>query len=213
MPRPSPYKAKVTAVSDLPNGKWIATKKIDYLDPSGNPRVWEMAVRTTRRLSTLQGEPNVDAVSIVSVLRDPRNTNHVPQLVVVKQFRPPTSLVVLEFPAGLVDPNESIASTAERELVEETGYHGMYNRTLRELFSDPGLTNASMVLAYVDVDLLLPRNHNPQPQLQDGEFIETVLLPIPSLKQELEKLMDTEQCSIDARLYHFAEGLEFARSL
>ena len=34
------------------------------------------------------------------------------KIVLVKQFRPPTEQVVIELPAGLIDPNESIESTA-----------------------------------------------------------------------------------------------------
>ncbi len=30
----------------------------------------------------------------------------------------------LEFPSGLIDPQESLEQAAERELAEETGYHG-----------------------------------------------------------------------------------------
>lgn len=41
-----------------------------------------------------------------------------------RQFRPPAGRVVIEFPAGLVDPNETLEECALRELREETGYVG-----------------------------------------------------------------------------------------
>ncbi len=40
----------------------------------------------------------------------------------VRQYRHGSSSVTLEFPAGTVDPGESPAATAGRELEEETGY-------------------------------------------------------------------------------------------
>ncbi|KAK6205603.1 NUDIX hydrolase domain-like protein [Scheffersomyces amazonensis] len=202
----SPYDAKIVNVEESPNGKWIQTRKINYTDPKGNNRIWEMAVRTTRTETT-----NIDAVSIVSILHNTKNNSK--DIVIVKQFRPPTEHVVLELPAGLIDPKESIESTAERELIEETGYYGKFSKQSLVMYSDPGLTNANMVLAYVDVDLNDPRNQNPTPQLEDGEFIETITLPLNNLLGSLQDIMDKEGCTIDARLYHFAVGLDLAKNI
>ncbi|CAI5758219.1 unnamed protein product [Candida verbasci] len=195
----SPYKAKIISIESLQQGKWIQTKKINYSDPDGNDKQWEMAIRTTR-----SKEVNVDAVSIVSILHHPKGK----ELVLVKQFRPPTEKVVIELPAGLIDPNETIETTAVRELLEETGYHGVFRKQSPITFSDPGLTNANMVLAHVDVDLNNPKNKHPKPQLEDNEYIETFSLPLDNLLNSLELVMKKESCTVDARLYHFAMGLE-----
>jgi len=44
------------------------------------------------------------------------------QLVMERQFRYPVGQVVVEFPAGKVDPGEESLDCAKRELREETGY-------------------------------------------------------------------------------------------
>ena len=55
------------------------------------------------------------AVAIVPLLDDGR-------LVLERQFRYPVGRVLLEFPAGKIDPGESTLRCAQRELLEETGY-------------------------------------------------------------------------------------------
>jgi ADP-ribose pyrophosphatase len=55
------------------------------------------------------------AVTIVPILDDGR-------LVLERQFRYPVNQVILEFPAGKIDPGEDRLRCAMRELLEETGY-------------------------------------------------------------------------------------------
>ena len=55
------------------------------------------------------------AVMVVPLLDDGR-------LVMERQFRYPLGRVLLEFPAGKLEPGESVQRCAERELAEETGY-------------------------------------------------------------------------------------------
>jgi ADP-ribose pyrophosphatase len=44
------------------------------------------------------------------------------KVLVVEQYRPALERYTLELPSGLVDPGESPAEAAKRELLEETGY-------------------------------------------------------------------------------------------
>jgi ADP-ribose pyrophosphatase len=55
------------------------------------------------------------AVMVVPILDDGR-------IVMERQFRYPVKRVMIEFPAGKLDPGESVFHCAQRELREETGY-------------------------------------------------------------------------------------------
>lgn len=45
------------------------------------------------------------------------------QLVLERQYRYPLQRTLIEFPAGKLDPGEDPLACAQRELLEETGYH------------------------------------------------------------------------------------------
>ena len=64
------------------------------------------------------------------------------QVLMIRQYRHPVSRMLWEIPAGLRDiEGEPIGVTAERELLEETGYRARDWRVLVDYFSSPGMTN------------------------------------------------------------------------
>lgn len=149
---------------------------------------------------------NLTGVGIIAILKKPTG----PEILLQKQYRPPVEGVCIEMPAGLLDANESIERCAERELLEETGYIGTAVRSSPIMFNDPGFCNTNLKLVTVAVDLADPRNQNPVPQLEDGEFIETFTVPLKSFPEELRHLA-SEGYKLDARLQNVADGIELAR--
>jgi ADP-ribose pyrophosphatase len=78
------------------------------------------AVRDTVRLpdghtATREYVLHPGAVMVVPMLDDGR-------LVLERQYRHPLGRVMIEFPAGKIDPGEAHLACARRELLEETGY-------------------------------------------------------------------------------------------
>ena len=61
------------------------------------------------------------------------------RVLMIKQYRHPVSRLLWEIPAGLRDTaGESPLQTAQRELLEETGYRASQWHTLVDYFSSPG---------------------------------------------------------------------------
>ncbi|HZT12002.1 MAG TPA: NUDIX hydrolase [Candidatus Baltobacteraceae bacterium] len=65
------------------------------------------------------------------------------RVVLVRQYKHGIGRVVLELPAGAIDPGEEPLQTARRELSEETGYEAPALELVRSFVTDP--TNADTV--------------------------------------------------------------------
>ncbi|WP_250492527.1 NUDIX hydrolase [Caballeronia sp. GAWG1-1] len=94
-----------------------------------------------------------------------------------RQYRYPVGKVLLEFPAGKLDPNEDELTCAKRELLEETGY------TASEWIF---LTRIHPVISYSTefIDLYLARGLTAgDARLDEGEFLETFIAEPAQLMQ------------------------------
>ena len=99
------------------------------------------------------------AVMILPVFDDGR-------VLVERQFRYPVGKVVMEYPAGKLDPNEDSLTCARRELKEETGY------SAKEFFF---ITRIHPVFSYSTefIDLYLARGLTTgERQLDEHEFLD-----------------------------------------
>ena len=194
----------ITSVEDLPTSesRWIALKRIQYVDQTGKARTWEVATRKTR------GTAGVDAVAMGNVLRHPRRP---PATLLVIQYRPPLDAYTVEWPAGLVDAGETAEQAAVREFKEETGYDCTVTSVSPPQAADPGMTNANMQLVMVDVDLSgVDADEAPEQRLEDGEHIERVIVPMSEFYDRLVEYAARPRHVVAAKLFHFAAGMQFA---
>jgi ADP-ribose pyrophosphatase len=89
-------------------------------------------------------------------IQEPNNILIVPvikknRFILVYQKREPVNKKIYEFPMGWIDKGESSLKSANRELVEETGYRP--KSKLKKLFSfypDPGRINKKMICYLAD---------------------------------------------------------------
>uniref|UniRef100_A0A8D0HGF3 ADP-sugar pyrophosphatase n=1 Tax=Sphenodon punctatus TaxID=8508 RepID=A0A8D0HGF3_SPHPU len=140
--------------------KWVKLEQTTYDDPSGRTRIWETVKRTTRKEGS-----SADGVAVIPMLL---RTLHYDCVILVKQFRPPMGGYCLEFPAGLIEENESPESAALRELEEETGYKGDVIDCSPVTCLDPGLTNCTTHLVTVTINGDEAENLRPKQKPDDG---------------------------------------------
>ena len=74
-------------------------------------------------------------------------------VLLVRQYRYPVGLDLLEIPAGVIEEGESPDHTAQRELREETGYASRNLRALGGIYSSPGFCDEILYM-YLARDLV-----------------------------------------------------------
>jgi len=173
--------------------KFVELEEITWQGTDGKTRIWDTAERVGR----------LEAVMLIAKLV-PSN-----RLILINQYRPPVNNYVLEFPAGIIDKNETPETTALRELKEETGHiGGIVNRTPLT-YNTPGLTSEAVYQFCIEIDENMEENKNPQPTPDDGEHIEVVLVEF----SKLNHFMNNEFMKgtlIDSKVVSYIQGIKNA---
>ncbi len=99
-------------------------------------------------------------------------------VVMMRQFRPALNKYIYELPAGTLDPNESLATCAHRELLEETGLKARKLVKLGSIYPVPGYST-EIIHIYKAEQLTLT-----EAQPEEYEVIET----IPMTRIQVKKL-------------------------
>ncbi|GLC47595.1 hypothetical protein PLESTB_000005300 [Pleodorina starrii] len=172
--------------------RWLSLHKLQYEDHLGRCYGWEAVTRQTRPSATTGEEESAGGVAVFAKIVSRSWPTRVP---VVVQFRPPLECLVIELPAGLVEPGQSAEETALRELREETGFTGhRVTGVSLPLAESPGITDSCCQLALVEVDGDASENAAARPSPEAGELLRCELLPYDSLLESLLQLRD-RQCA------------------
>lgn len=158
----SDLKEKILRTETLITGKYLTYERWQVEQANGRKAVREI-VRPP------------DAVAIVPIDSDGI-------LYLVRQSRPAVDDVLLEIPAGLIDPSESPAETAERELIEEIGRRPLKLIPLISYWHAEGYSTGRIWL-FLAHGLEKVSNFQPNP----NEILEQVSLPFADAVRMVEK--------------------------
>ncbi len=103
------------------------------------------------------------------------------EILLVSQFRLPAGKVLLEIPAGTLDPQEEPLICAQRELEEETGYVAGRWQELASVFLAPGYSTERIHIFLAEE--LSPGEMSPD---QD-EILSLKRFPLPQLLKMIEE--------------------------
>lgn len=104
-------------------------------------------------------------------------------LLFVRQFRYPYQKVLLELPAGKLDPGEDPLEAGRRELREETGAEAARYESLGELYPSPGYCG-EIIHLYAARGLVFGETHP-----DEDEFLELEKIP---LEKAVRMVLDGE---------------------
>lgn len=163
-------------------GSFMSAVEITYRDARGVVRTWEALERV-----------GIGGI-VVMVAVTPAG-----EVILEKQFRPPMGRDVIELPAGLVDPGESMESAAKRELIEETGWSAGKMEFLAEGPSSTGASTETL-RAYLCTDLVQVGKNGGD----DNEIIEVIEIPIRKV-QEFLRAAQMNGTLVDLKVFGLVE--------
>lgn len=175
-------------------------RKLSNINPSRVTSQPPSQLDASLRETTLSSEPLYSG-RIISVRRETVQlpdgrvgqreiVDHAPAVVVlayeqgglhlIRQYRKPIESVLIETPAGLIDPNEDPLTAAQRELKEETGFTAQNWTFLLKGYPTPGFCNE---LYYLYLAQGLEKGKT---QFDADEYLEPFFMPMSAIGAAIE---------------------------
>ena len=183
---------RVIGSRTLGEGRFLTLRELEFIDDRGRRRKWESADRSGN---------GAGVFLVAHIVPDD-------ELLLIRQFRPPANRLMLEFPAGLIDPGETAEETAHRELYEETGYRGRILSVGAPAYSSPGMTGEPITMVTMEIDGDEFRGREVSPHPEETESIECFRVPLRELAAFLRR-QESEGVGIDTKLHVFALAQRF----
>ena len=106
---------KLKKLRKIHQGKFLSYYEGDFENENGTKKTYEIVSRDGHLNEENFGKNVPAGVALVSLSEDHQ------RILLQSEFRYATNKFIYNFPAGLVDPGESVEQAARRELREETG--------------------------------------------------------------------------------------------
>lgn len=128
---------KYEKIEKVYDGAYLDYYLVTYRDAEGREKVYEMVSRD-KEIDSREKLYDHSTDAVVMIVNDPSDEH----VVLVREFRLELGKTIFGFPAGLIDPGETAAECAVRELKEETGLDMVEVKdVLKGAFSAVGISN------------------------------------------------------------------------
>ncbi len=175
----------IKAVNKITNYKYLNLFSVSYEDKKKTEKEWILASRSPNVDLNPEEPITPDAVVVVPF--------HIKQnkLVIIKEFRVALADYQYGFPAGLLDPGETIDVAGKRELYEETGLNLI--KVIKKspaIYSSSGMTDESVSMLFAECDGEPTNEYN-----EDSEDIEVLMVS----QQDAIKLLGKNHEKFDVK--------------
>ena len=187
-------KQKLLSLKKITDRKWINLFETVFLTSRKRKVTWTFASRKKNPIV----DQTTDAVVIVPVIKNKEGEK---EIVLIKEYRIATREEVWDFPAGLIEPDQTCHDAAEKELKEETGLTiKKVIKTSPAIYSSPGLTDESAIIVFVEAEGKITSENQ-----ERDEDIRVVSLNINELKSFINRNSIRWGAKAWTILYHYAQ--------
>ncbi len=166
-------KRKLLKLKKLTSEKWVNLFESIFVNSKDKTLRWNFASRKVNPII----DQSTDVVVIVPVVEATNGES----VVLVKEYRASIGKEAYDFPAGLIEPDQTCEEAIRRELKEETGLELKKVISMTPpLYSSPGLTDESAIIAFVEAEGQISTSYQ-----EEGEDIEVVIWNIEDIKRYL----------------------------
>ncbi len=128
---------KFLGLNKVHQGRFITRYDVQYETADGKIKNYEMVSRNPD-MKTKEDLESHSSEAVVLIIHDKDNS----KILLSKEYRMAVGGVAINFPAGLIDPGESVEVAAKRELWEETGLNLVEIKEILPMsYSGVGITN------------------------------------------------------------------------
>lgn len=188
---------KDVIIEKLTNLKWLNMFRTERVNAKGHKKEWFFASRN----EDPQAKNGAAAVVIIPIVE----VDGVQMVAMIREYRDPLFDWEHGFPAGLIDPGDSVEDTVRKELKQETGLDMVkMGDVSNPIYSSAGLTDEACVMVFVRAEGELSIKYQ-----EDSEEIEPYLIGITGVRHLLAsgKKIGAKSWGI---LYHFAVMGDFS---
>ncbi|MCR5418240.1 MAG: NUDIX hydrolase [Lachnospiraceae bacterium] len=178
---------KFRDIHKVHSGHYIHRYDITYETSGGNIKTYEMISRNPD-MKTIEDLHNEKADAVVMILFDESHE----RLLLNQEYRMAVGDWIYNFPAGLIEPGESMEEAARRELTEETGLTLVsIDDVVGKCYSAIGFSNETNVCLIGTATGAFTQSDSEYEEIRTDWYT----------KDQVKKLLETEQFGIRAQIF------------